>query len=195
VYVPNGKVGQRLLTAEEYVEPVVELILRRRRRRLMPNETHDWDAVQERMRKLADEDFPPSWTPEQPDDEIVGFLRRVTMQAPTSFGPAPVVELETVTGGRYSVWLFHKVLRQAFERERVRLGELVLIRYLGPKRPEGGGNSYENYRLVVDRARDTSEPDWAGMAERYGDDAGGARRRAGDSDPGFAGAEDDDIPF
>lgn len=161
---------------------------------VMPNETYDWDAVRSRMRERADEDFAPSWTPENPDDEIVGFLRRVTMQAPTSYGPAPVIELETPeTGTRYSVWLFHKVLRQAFERERVRIGELVLIRYLGPKRPEGGGNSYANYRLVVDRPDDRSEPDWAGMAERYGDEIEATHRPEPDAD--FADPDADDIPF
>jgi hypothetical protein len=132
-------------------------------------------------------------------DEIFGYVRRVVMQAPTSYGPAPVVELELPRSGqRISIWLFHKVLRQSFERERVRLGELVLIRYLGKKHPEGGGNAYDNYRLVVDRKEEGGEPDWGAMAERYGDESDRGIVRRGDPDPGPDESfipSDDDIPF
>jgi len=127
----------------------------------MPNETYDWDAIRERLRKRADEGFPASWQPEEVGDELLGVVRRVVLAAPTrQYGTAAVVELETEVGARYSVWLFHKVLRQAFIRERVQLGELVLIRWLGKKTPEGGGNSYDNYEVVVDRPEATGSPDW-----------------------------------
>jgi len=163
----------------------------------MPNETYDWDSIAERMRKAADEGFPTSWQPEEPGDEILGTLARVTMQAPTSYGPAPVVELVTPVGGRFSVWLFHTVLRRAFEREAPALGERVLIRYLGKRRPEGGGNEYDDYRLIVDRPEASGSPDWTTMATRYGDHDV-ARGRV-DADPGppdeSYGHSDDDIPF
>ena len=165
----------------------------------MPNETFDWDEARERMRQAADEGFATAWQPENPDDEIVGVLVKVTMQAPTSFGPAPVVELETPTGARYSVWLFHTVLRRAFEREAVGLGERVLIRWLGKKTPEGGGNSYDDYRLVVDRPAPKGQPDWKAMADRYGDERDEPLIRRGEDDrPGDDFGADpnaDDIPF
>ena len=162
----------------------------------MPNETYDWDALYERLRKQADEGFPPPWQPEQPDEEIVGIVRRVTMQAPTSFGPSPVVELELKSGDRMSVWLYHTVLRRSFERERVQLGEVVLIRWLGKRRPEGGGNAYDDYRLVVHRQGQSGDPDWTEMADRYGDtlDEAAPRPREEEPAPGFA-ASDEDIPF
>lgn len=162
----------------------------------MPNETHDWDEVAARMRKQADEGFPPAWQPEQPDDEIIGVLARVTMQAPTSYGPAPVVELVMpASGARFSVWLFHTVLRRAFERERPALGETVLIRYLGKRRPESGGNAYDDYRLIVDRPLASDAPDWEAMADRYDRGTVGGRipEDAGppiDNDP-----DGEDIPF
>jgi len=168
----------------------------------MPNETADWDKLAGELRKRADEEFPTSWQPEQPGDELIGFVRRVVMQAPTSYGPSPVVEIETPTGTRYSLWLFHKVLRQSFERERVKLNELVLVRYLGEKRPEGGGNAYANYRLIVDRAKSDAEPDWAGIADAYGDEAAAPVRGRRESPPPDEGQWDpgsdpeaDDIPF
>jgi len=161
----------------------------------MPNETHDWDAEKARLRKRADEGFPPTWQPEQPDDEVIGVLTKVTMQAPTAFGPCPVVTLALESGELVSVFLFHTVLRRMFERERVTLGEMVLIRYLGERKPEGGGKPYVDYRLVVLRP-DGGEPDWAGMAERYGDhvDDDFPRGRGEEGEP-LADPAGDDIPF
>lgn len=162
----------------------------------MPNETHDWDAIAERMRKAADEGFPTAWQPESPDDEIIGTLARVTMQAPTSYGPAPVVELVTPVGARYSVWLFHTVLRRAFEREAPALGERVLIRWLGKRRPDGGGNEYDDYRVIVDRPEAAGQPDWQAMASRYGDhDVARHRSEEAVADVPDGYAADDDIPF
>lgn len=163
----------------------------------MPNEAFDWAAAREQLRKRADEGFAAAWQPEEPDEEVVGIVRRVTMQAPTSFGPSPVVELELQDGERISVWLYHTVLRRSFEREQVRLGELVLIRYLGKRRPEGGGNAYDDYRLVVHRAGSSGgEPDWAEMADRYRDSLDDDQpRHAADRGPAEPPPLDDDIPF
>jgi len=162
----------------------------------MPNETHDWEAERERLRKQADEGFPPAWRPEEPDDEVFGTVVKVQMQAPTQYGPAPVVTLALESGELVSVFLFHTVLRRMFQRERVALGERVLIRWLGKRTPEGGGNAYDDYRLVVSRPQASGEPDWAGMAERYGDveDEGGRAMR-GSQGSELAGPGDDDIPF
>src|SRR3954470_8429209 len=81
----------------------------------MPNESFDWDAARAQLGKRADEGFPPAWQPEEPDEEILGVVARVTMQAPTAFGPSPVVELVLESGERLSVWLYHTVLRRSFE--------------------------------------------------------------------------------
>lgn len=136
----------------------------------MPGENYDWDEVRERLRQEADRGFPPAWTPEEPDEEIFGVFVGFNPQAPTKlYGPAPVVELEDPTGTRWSVWLLHKVLRLHFERQRPALGERILIRYLGKVRPDGGGNAYDNYALVLDRPT-SGAPDWAGIAQRYGDE-------------------------
>jgi hypothetical protein len=159
----------------------------------MPNDSFDWDTARAQLGKRADEGFPPAWQPEQPDEEILGVVARVTMQAPTAYGPSPVVELVLESGERLSVWLYHTVLRRSFERERVSLGELVLIRYLGKRKPDGGGNAYDDYRLVVHRPQQSGEPDWVGMANRYNDELedGAPRPRHEDDLP----PADDDIPF
>lgn len=166
----------------------------------MPNETYDWDGVRERLRQDADRGYPPAWQPDEPDEEIFGVVVAVRPMAPTVFGPAPIVELEDPTGTRWSIWLVHTVLRRAFERQRVALGETVLIRYLGKHHPETGGNAYDNYTLVVDRPAPTGQPDWDGISKRYQDGtldeeidppaAHSARAPAPEPD-----AADDDIPF
>ena len=160
----------------------------------MPNETYNWEEAAAALRKRADEGFPSAWIPEEPGDELLGWLRRFQMQAPSAYGPVPVLELERPGGDLVSVWLHHTVLRRAFERERVRLGEFVLIRYEGKTKPEGGGNAYDNYKLVVDRKNVDAEPDWAEVAERYNDETPPMTRRRDEIDL-TAGSADDDIPF
>jgi hypothetical protein len=169
----------------------------REEREPMPNENYDWDEARERLRKDADEGFPPSWQPENPDDEILGTVVAVNPAAPTrQYGNAPVVQIVDPVGVKWSVWLFHKVLRQNFIRQRVAVGEVVLIRYLGKVYPEGGGNAYDNYAVVVDRPVSRGDVDWDAIARRYQDDAGDLdepQSRRSEAEPPHPA--DDDIPF
>jgi hypothetical protein len=155
--------------------------------------TSEWDETAARLREEADRDYPDAWIPKAEGDELLGRIVSLRPAVQTAYGPAPVVELEDPLGTTWSVWLLHTVLRRAFERERPALGELVLIRYVGKVQPDGGGPAYEHYRLVVDRKAEGGEPDWVGMAERYGDESA-ADRVARDNDdrppPG-----DEDVPF
>jgi hypothetical protein len=159
----------------------------------MPNESYPWADVVPRLRELAERENPPPWQPEQ-GDEIVGYVVALNESAPTAYGSAPVVELETPNGEHVSVWLFHATLRREFERARVRAGEAVLIRYHGKVQPEGGGNAYARYTLVVDRPAAGTEFDWSAVAERYGDELAPDAPVPASSSSGEQYA-DDDIPF
>jgi hypothetical protein len=96
----------------------------------------DWAAARERLREQADREWPDAWRPE-PGDELLGAVAAVTPSAPTAFGPAPVVEVITPRGDLVSVWLFTTVLRRAFERENVQVGERIQGR--GPERSSPTG--------------------------------------------------------
>lgn len=135
----------------------------------MPNESYDWNAARERLHAEAEREHPPAWVAEAAGDEIVGMVVEVKQSVPTAYGPVPVVTLQGPEGGRRSVWLHHAVLRRAFVRSSVQLGEVVLIRYLGRVTPEGGGNSYADYRLAVDRPTPSGAPDWRAIAESHED--------------------------
>jgi hypothetical protein len=161
-------------------------------------DTEFWDEVRQRLLEEADRGYAEAWQPEQEGDYIVGTMVHVTASAPTQYGPAPVVELRDPVGVATSVWLFPKVLRLAFERQRPALGERLLIRFEGVRYPEGGGNAYKVYTLVVDRPTPEGEIDWDQLADRYGDDldeAAPAKREPGTPHTPDDAVPEDDIPF
>jgi len=154
------------------------------------NDVAFWDEVRARLAAEADRGTPAAWMPEEPGDELFGVFVAFNPAAPTKFGPAPVATIRDATSTTWSLWLLHKVLRLNFERQRIALGERVLVRYLGSVRPEGGGNAYDNYAVIVDRPPSGS-PDWDAVARRYNDDAELDERRPNEPPP----PGDEDIPF
>jgi len=164
----------------------------------MPNETHDWDAAHERMRRRLDEGHPPAWRHDgEVGAELVGLVVGVKAAVPTQFGPCPVVTVATLgTGTKFSLWLTHTVLRREFVRQRPEPGELIAVRYEGERRPDGGGPAYEAYTLVVDRPGQ-SAVDWSAISHRYGldDSAEDGPRRHGEPEDAGPPGDDEDIPF
>jgi hypothetical protein len=135
------------------------------------------EETRARLREQADRGYPQAWIPEQAGDEIAGVITAVRPAVRTSYGPVPVVELEELGGATpWSVWLIHTVLRREFLRQRPSLGERILVRYLGRVTPDGGGAAYEAYRLVVDRADQGDEVDWASITHRYDPDLAAEER-------------------
>lgn len=138
-----------------------------------PNEQHDWDQAArdtyQRLREKADQETPKAWMPTEAGDDLVGVLVDVNVAAPTKFGPSPVVTIKRLNDGELvSLWLLHAVLRREFERKQPLIGETVLVRYDGKVRPEGGGNDYDMYTLVLDRPEGAA-PSWDAIADRYKD--------------------------
>jgi hypothetical protein len=128
----------------------------------------EWDETRERLHEQADREYGQAWIPRAAGDELLGRVTEVRPVVHTAYGPAPVVEIEDPVHAAWSVWLVHTVLRREFERQQPKVGERILIRYLGAVRPEGGA-PYESYRLIVDRVDENNDIDWRAIAERYGD--------------------------
>lgn len=147
-----------------------------------------------RLRDQASKDYPRAWSREE-EPEVVGFFVRLE-EGKTAFGPAKIVILaDAATGEERSVWLLHHVLRGEFAKLRPAVGELVLVRYLGKRTPDGGGQDYEAFRVLVDR-----EPSPAAWNELAAEAAGEAGAQAPQAAPlGAATVEpsssQDDIPF
>jgi hypothetical protein len=97
---------------------------------------------------------PQSWLPENPDEghpaQLVGELVRVEDNY-TRFGPCKIAILRDPAGVEWSVWLIRTVLRSEFEKQRPRVGDVVLVKYQGKVSPKGGGDPYHGYELLVDR--------------------------------------------
>jgi hypothetical protein len=132
-------------------------------------DVEQWEARQARLREEIDREYPAAWIPERVGEELLGTVVDVRANVPTKHGPVPVVELALPNGERRSVWLTHTVLRRAFARQNVALGETVLIRYRGRVAPTSGAPEYADYRVVVDRPRPVGTVDWKAIGDAHGD--------------------------
>lgn len=129
----------------------------------MANSKNVIAAEHEELLRQLDEGYAPSWIPEKPGDTIVGTLVRASTGF-TSFGPAPVIELVTDDGDRFSVWLFYETLKSEMRRMKPAPGERVAVRYLGEaqvkNQTKGRKSAYHNYRVAVDRPIGSETVDW-----------------------------------
>lgn len=104
-------------------------------------------TTRERLRELdRNGEFPPSWRP-NPGDEVEGeILRYSETELPLS-GPCPIAVLGQADGEPISVFLMGAVLKGEFEKKDPKVGECVLIRYLGKHEQKG----YKRYVVHVHR--------------------------------------------
>lgn len=153
----------------------------------------EWRAIYGRLSEAAELGYPPAWIPEKEGDEVIGCVVDFKPRVATSYGPVPVVTLKQPDGQPISVWLTHTVLRRAFAREGVALGETVLVRYAGA-RDGGPTGSYHDYRVVVDRPKPSGQIDWHTVSVEHEDDVEELARNVPPPDvPPTADGED--IPF
>lgn len=110
------------------------------------------DQAKQSKKRLED-GFPESWQPQDPDldhtDILVGELKEVNFDAPTSYGGASVFILEDEDGKEWSVWLLHKVLKNQVFKTNPRVGDLVAFAYGGTK--QGVDDEYHVYTVNVER--------------------------------------------
>lgn len=111
------------------------------------------DDVERRLVARADEPLPESWKPE-PGQRIVGRVRRYEKGTTQGWGDAAICVVESLRnpGRLASVWIFHTTLSNAFQKQRPKVGEVILLEYRGKVESQGQGQPYHDWRLVVDRA-------------------------------------------
>lgn len=135
----------------------------------------------------AEEPLPESWKPTKPGEELAGTFVRLD-KGTTSYGPCWIVVLESVKEpGKYaSIWLFHTALLNQFKKARPTVGQLVLVRYEGKRKPKGDGNAYHDWKVLT-------ESDGSGFSW---DEFGGAPEPVvTDNHEDFHPSDDDSIPF
>jgi len=86
-------------------------------------------------------DFPEVWNPKT-GDSLIGTVVRIA-EPMTSVGQRKVIELQDGKGKMHSLWM-RQVLQSEFERQDVKEGDLVGIKFLGKVK----GKRYFGYRVV-----------------------------------------------
>lgn len=110
-------------------------------------------APEDEVREMLDQGYPETWNWEEHGPEVVGYAVRKEV-GQTVNGPCDILILKVKNPdtGEYehrSVWLFHTALVSKMYRLRPMIGDLVGIRQLGEREPQGGGRPYMDYNVVV----------------------------------------------
>jgi hypothetical protein len=128
-----------------------------------------------------------AWRPE-PNDELIGIVRRYNMRKMDDGTEYPIVTVEQEDGQKFAWHAFHSVGRNQLEEDKPRPGDEMGVRYLGKVDGKDGGYDYHSYRVAVDHK--TPEPP-AGSDQPV-------EEGPGPSDSDFQPApvsDDQDIPF
>ena len=129
-----------------------------------------------------------AWRP-QPDEELLGIVRRYNMRKMDDESEYPIVTVETEDGEKHAWHAFHKVGRALLEEDKPRPGDEIAIRYLG--KVTGETYDYHNYKVAVGHTTSEPQPESSGGA-------GSGTESAAESDfqPAPIGsAADESIPF
>jgi hypothetical protein len=92
-------------------------------------------------------DFPPSWTPEDEGDRVIGLVTRVDTVT-TKNGPRTVIEVDDQKAGPLSVWISAGLKSLG---DQVEVGHAVDIVFEGFKVSEKSGRSFKSYEASLDR--------------------------------------------
>lgn len=142
------------------------------------------DRLNEDMQKVE------AWRPE-PNDQLIGTVRRYNMRTMDDGTEYPIVTVETGDGEKHAWHAFHSVGRNQLEEDKPRPGDEMGIRYLGLVEGKDGGYDYHNYHVVVDHK--TPEPPVGSDTPAGGTDGGPSE---GDFQPAPGGSkEGESIPF
>lgn len=149
---------------------------------MMSTRTDKQDSIRETLetaKQRHDRGYAQPWRPES-GDIIVGEFVDYQEDVKTQYGVSDVAEVETDTGERKAVWLFHEVLADQWAEADPSIGDRVGILYYGKTNPSNGGSSYHNYEVEVESS-DQSEDD-----ETSSDNS---------TQPQNQGNSNDDLPF
>lgn len=154
--------------------------------------------LEQQMLGELEEEYPPSWNFKEDGEGATVMGKVVAMRLATFTREGEqqqqrIAVIESKGGDKQTVWLT-RVLSSQFQREAAAIGDAVAIKYLGLRAPEGGGNEYHDFKVIVRKPEGTAV-DWsvpgAAPARRASDAPAGT---SSGSDADFQGA-DDDIPF
>ena len=123
-----------------------------------PPETHSRSAEEEQLERLRqemedDDGSPPEmWDPE-PGESLIAELLRYEERS-TKVGPCRVaVVREAATDELYSVWLSRSVLKNEFDKQSPRPGDMLGLKFHGEKTTRNGQSTYFLYSLRVVRTK------------------------------------------
>lgn len=103
-----------------------------------------------------------SWRPES-GSELFGRYTATEKRRTANSPSERVVTITTESDLQVGVWLFYKVLAEAWNEAAPVLGELVLLERLKDGIAKGHGGAYRRYRVTVDRPAEKADPrqtDW-----------------------------------
>ncbi len=114
------------------------------------------------MSTAPDKDFPESHRFNDEGNSIAGTVKSYTEGA-GKFGPVPIMNLDTDMGER-AVWLFSSILREKVGKAAPKIGEHVVVTYLGEAVSSASGNTYKKWSVETP-ARPAEVPDFASWAQ------------------------------
>jgi len=138
-----------------------------------------------------------AWKP-SPGDKLIGVVTELSENT-TEYGTYPILNIEN-SDGEFAFHAYHTVAMRELERLRPTVGDEIGVVYKG-KETGKSGNSYQNYRIVVDRnsPRDGDDVDWSGVKATVdaAPDAAPEPAAPVDREPstGQPKAAADDLPF
>lgn len=113
------------------------------------------------MDTTSDNSFPQSHRFNAEGDSITGDVKSYT-EGVGKFGPVPIMNLDTDMGER-AVWLFSSILREKVGKAAPKIGERVVVTYLGEAVSASSGNAYKKWNVETPD-RPAEVPDFAGWA-------------------------------
>lgn len=123
------------------------------------------DEVFDPLKALDEQgEHPVSWKPE-PGDVLTGVIRRYSMVTLEESGDTYIAAIQDAPDSVRSVFLSSTVLKGEFSRQKPKVGEKVVIRYLG----KPAGKRYHKFTLMMpDRPDVGITPDWNKMDSDQG---------------------------
>jgi hypothetical protein len=119
-----------------------------------PARTPEEEELDRLRQQLEDDDGSPPemWDPE-PGESLIAELIRYEERT-TKVGPCRVaVVREAVSDELFSVWLSRSVLKNEFEKQSPRPGDMLGLKFFGEKTTRNGQSSYFLYTLRVVRTK------------------------------------------
>src|SRR5438105_4409765 len=98
-----------------------------------------------------------AWVPGT-NDELIGRIVSISTRTSGGYDPYPIYTVKPEDGDALAFHAYHTVAQNLLNEVEPRVGDEIGIRYLGKVTPDGGGNPYHSYRIVIERAGEGTRP-------------------------------------